>query len=115
MKTRLLVLMALSCIPTQAHQMEPDSTWWVSPDTLCWTPVAGAEGYQVYQELLVSRLDDGPPKLHRMNWASAAAGENCASIGHIDGDRIPYGVEVLHAHATAVRLRTWGEVKANRG
>ena len=112
MKPRLLMLVVLSCIQVYGHEVEPDSTWWVSPDTLCWTPVDGAEGYQVYHEFFVAPLDGGPPELHRMNWVSAAASESCASIGHVDGDPIRFRVEVLHGHATAVRRSTWGKLKS---
>ena len=123
----MLMLMALSCIPVQGHQVEPDSTWWVSPDTLCWTPVEGAEGYRVYQELLVipsvTPVGGGPPVLYWWVWAIVGAGENCASVGQdarrgspgpSPWDSIPYDVDALHGHATAAKRRTWGAIKNPR-
>ena len=113
------VLFAAWISVAEAHEWEAEEVT-VTADssgsvTICWEPVEEAEGYQIYQELLVGSLDsDDPLRYHRLLWEQAEAGDSCAVLGSIDGDPVVYVVEVLHSHPTAIRRCTWGEMKHER-
>lgn len=118
----LAVLMALSCSPAWGHDVAPDSVWTMPGDSLethvtteiCWTPVDGAEGYQVIRFLWVNVVNgEITDKLIEVPvpWMSVPPDRLCATVNQLDGYDAPWGVLALHDHATAVRRCSWGSLK----
>ena len=104
--------------------MDPDSTWWIGDNEVCWeapTPPPGVRisGYQLVRGVEVTPADGGPPELQWVPWGPVMmdiGGEldgGCLQVDTFEIDVTEYIVDVLHWHhtPTAIRRRTWGEVK----
>ncbi len=108
----------------QGHAMDPDSTWWVGENEVCWdapTPPPGVRisGYQLVRGVEVTPADGGPPELQWVPWGPVIqdiGGKfdgGCLQVDTFEIDVTEYIVDVLHWHhtPTTIRRRTWGEVK----